>query len=99
MRRILFGMLLALLLSSVGCQQRPERDVPLDTSTEPLFLGTAQPCGSDSVAGWTDCDPKTNRPTRANRTASGNRVRSENTPRLRRRHSEGFDRRSVDERR
>ncbi len=64
MRRILFGMLLALLLSSVGCNQRPERDVPLDTSTEPLFLDQLEPCGSDSVAGWTDCDPQTNRPTR-----------------------------------
>ena len=62
MRRILFGTLLALLLSLVGCSnQRPERDVPLDTSTEPLFLGSTGTCGSDSVAGWTDCDPKTNR--------------------------------------
>ena len=99
MRRILFGMLLALLLSLVGCNQRPERDVPLDTSADPLFLGPTQPCGSDSVAGWTDCDPKTNRPTRGTRTVSGKRVRSENTPGLRHRHSEAFDRRSVDERR
>ena len=82
MRRILFGTLLALLLTSLGCNQRPERDVPLDTSTEPLFLGPAEPCGTDSVAGWTDCDPKTNRPTRGT-TANANRVRIENTPGLR----------------
>ena len=80
MRRILFGTLLALLLTTFACNQRPERDVPLDTSTEPLFLGTAQPCGTDSVAGWTDCDPQTNRPTRANRIATGKRVRIENSP-------------------
>ena len=81
MRRILFGTLLALVLSAVAYNQRPERDVPLDTSPEPLSLG-AEPCGSGSVAGWTDCGPQTNRPPRGTRIASENRVRSE-TPGLR----------------
>ena len=91
MRRILFGTLLVLVLSSVGCNQRPERDVPLDSSTDPLFLGPTPPCGSDSVAGWTDCDPKTNRPNRGSRTVSSvNRVRSENTPGIRPNPSTGL---------
>ncbi len=82
MRRILFGTLLALVLSAVAYNQRPERDVPLVTSPEPLSLGQAEPCGSGSVAGWTDCGPQTNRPPRGTRIASANRVRSE-TPGLR----------------
>ena len=82
MRRILFGTLLALVLSAVAYNQRPERDVPLDTSPEPLSFGQAEPCGSGSVAGWTDCGPQTNRPPRGTRIASENRVRSE-TPGLR----------------
>ena len=82
MRRILFGTLLALVLSAVAYNQRPERDVPLDTSPEPLSLGQAEPCGSGSVAGWTDCGPQTDRPPRGTRIASENRVRSE-TPGLR----------------
>ena len=82
MRRILFGTLLALVLSAVAYNQRPERDVPLDTSPEPLSFGQAEPCGSGSVAGWTDCGPQTNRPPRGTRIASANRVRSE-TPGLR----------------
>ena len=82
MRRILFGTLLALVLSAVAYNQRPERDVPLDTSPEPLSFGQAEPCGSGSVAGWTDCGPQTDRPPRGTRIASANRVRSE-TPGLR----------------
>jgi uncharacterized membrane protein YgcG len=83
-RRILFGTLLALVLTAVAYNQRPGRDVPRDTSPEPLFLGQAEPCGSGSVAGWTDCDPKTNRPTPGTRTVSSvNRIRSENTPGIR----------------
>ena len=70
MRRILFGTLLALVLSAVAYNQLPKRDVPLDTSPEPLSFGQAEPCGSGSVAGWTDCGPPTNRPTRGTRIAS-----------------------------
>ena len=70
MRRILFGTLLALVLSAVAYNQLPKRAVPLDTSPEPLSFGQAEPCGSGSVAGWTDCGPPTNRPTRGTRIAS-----------------------------
>ena len=35
------------------------------------------------MAGWTDCDPKTNRPTGGTKITSANRVRSENTAGIR----------------
>src|SRR5262245_36699885 len=75
MRTTVFGMLLVVLLSLVVWNQRPERAVRLDTSNDSLFLGKANPCGSDSVAGWTDCDPQTNN--------KQNRVQNNNTPGLR----------------
>ena len=58
MGRILFGMLLALLLSLVGCNQRPERDVPLDTSAEPLFLAGADVEQAVALGGVTRVHPE-----------------------------------------